>query len=336
MPVSVDRVSTFVGIAHLLARALDSYGLSAEDLFTRAGLTPEARIGSEARISAPLLQRVWHQAEADTGDPCFGITVASMVQPAALHGLGFAWIASDTLFEALRRLAHYYRVLVTAGEVSIEENTQGVLLWWKIPPHGGRVAFSSLDAALALFVQMCRITAGDDLAPTRAELQRPEPLPSTRLHDFFRCPIQFCADENRLYFDTATLSRPLPTANPALARANDEVVAAYLARFDDDVLNRVRAAIVEALPNGVPTQAVVARTLNMSARSLQRRLAAEDSSFTQLQERVRRDVAEQYLREGTRSVGEIAYVLGFSEHTNFTRAFKRWTGLSPKQFRASH
>ena len=118
-----------------------------------------------------------------------------------------------------------------------------------------------------------------------------------------------------------------------MARANDDAVSAYLAQFDDDIVNRARVAIVEALPQGVPAQAQIARVLHMSARSLQRRLTEQGETFTALREALRQELAQQYLRDGERPISEIAYLLGFTEPTNFTRSFRRWTGRSPSEFR---
>ena len=130
--------------------------------------------------------------------------------------------------------------------------------------------------------------------------------------------------------------RHLASANPELARINDQVVVDYLARFDrDSIAMQVRSKIIHQLPDGIPSQEAIADTLHVSLRSLQRRLKEEDTSFRDLLEETRQQLARQYLRDGRRSIGEITYLLGFTEPSNFTRAFKRWTGKSPAQYRAT-
>ena len=111
-------------------------------------------------------------------------------------------------------------------------------------------------------------------------------------------------------------------------------VVDYLARFDRDSLTmQVRSRIIERLHDGTPNQETIAQSLNVSLRSLQRKLNDEDTNFKTLLESTRRELALHYIRETHRSLGEITYLLGFSEPSNFTRAFKRWTGVSPIVYR---
>ena len=110
----------------------------------------------------------------------------------------------------------------------------------------------------------------------------------------------------------------------------------YLARFDhDSIAMRVRATIIERLPDGTPSQGNIAELLHVSMRSLQRRLNNENTNFKELLEGTRHELALQYIREPHRTIGEITYLLGFSEPSNFSRAFRRWTGMSPAEYRES-
>lgn len=328
-----EEASTLSSIAHMIARALQTYKVNSDEVFSKAGIDLSILNNPEARIPSINMQKVWHQSVAATEDPCFGITMAKNIQPSALHGLGFSWIASDTLKEALERLVRYYRVLVTTGEIVLKEEGNNICLWFKIPPHNGQIAYASLDAALGIFIQMCRLTANPLFSPHHVELQRDEPPCTKQIQKYFNCPISYAATENRIFFNKETLEIPLPTANPALARVNDQIVNDYLARFDrSNISNQVRALIIERLPSGIPSQEMVADTLHMSVRNLQRKLQAEENSYKQLLDDVRQQLAEQYLKEGLRSIGEITYMLGFTEPSNFTRAFKRWTGVNPKQY----
>ena len=108
----------------------------------------------------------------------------------------------------------------------------------------------------------------------------------------------------------------------------------YLAKFDsNDLVAKVQAVIIQQLSTGRPSQASIAKALNMSLRNLQRKLKQEGTTFRQLVDDIRRQLATQFIQENSRSIGEISYNLGFSEPANFTRAFKSWTGISPKQYR---
>lgn len=327
--------TTHSGVARMLARTLAHYGLDAREVFSECGLTSIDSMSQDDRVVSVAMQRVWRRAVQDTGDESFGLTFARQLHPAALHGLGFAWAASDTLRDALGRLVRYYRLIATAGAVVLEDGDDEVRLTYQVPGPRGAAAPASLDAALALFLQLCRLTRDDAFAPSQVQLQRAAPQDEGPFQSFFRCPVVFDAPDNSLFFDPADMDQPLPMANPELARANDQVIIDYLNRqADTDIVNRVRAALIESLPAGTPAQDDVARSLNVSGRTLQRRLAEQSLTFKGLLETVRQELAVQYLATRARSVSEVAYLLGYSEPGNFARSFRRWTGRTPVQFQA--
>lgn len=328
--VSTESVTTHSGIAHTMRNTLLTYGCDSTALFQQAGLDNHA---TESRVKAIAMQKLWRLAVEHTGDDSFGITFAQQMQPAALNGLGFSWMASNTLLDAFERLVRYYRLISTAGEVILDQNDAQMKLWYKIPVPAGRAAPASLDAALAVFVQLCRMTKSPDFSPVRVELQRQAPANRDKFSAFFKAEVIYQSAENCLYFDLEELNQPLAMANPELARVNDQIVIDYLQRHDSSHSgNQVRACIIDLLPSGPPSQETVARALNLSARTLQRRLSSEALTYKQLLEDVRHSLAKQYLKEVGRSVSEVTYLLGFSEPSNFARAFKRWTGVSPAAF----
>ena len=157
-----------------------------------------------------------------------------------------------------------------------------------------------------------------------------------RFNAFFGAPIEYEAPDNRLCFDLHLVNQPLLNSNPELARINDQAVIDYLARFDlSNITMKVRASIIEQLPRGTPNQKSIADALHVSLSSLQRKLKDEETTFKELLENTRRSLAMQYIREARRPLGELSYLLGFSEHSSFSRAFRRWTGTSPAEFRRS-
>jgi AraC-like DNA-binding protein len=171
--------------------------------------------------------------------------------------------------------------------------------------------------------------------PVHVTLQRPEPADKTAYADMFGPSIEYAAPAHRLSFDATLVNTRLATAHPELARLNDQTVIDYLARYERSNLTmQVRARIIEQLPDGRPSQEHIAQTLNTSLRSLQRRLKDEETNFKSLLNETQQELALQYIRDSSRTLGEIAYLLGFSEPSNFTRAFKRWTGKSPGEFRS--
>ena len=142
------------------------------------------------------------------------------------------------------------------------------------------------------------------------------------------------AAANSLTLPLKSVDEFLPSSNPKLADLNDQVMIDYLAELDQDNLaQRVKAAILDQLPSGNVTDESVSRVLYMSARKLQRQLESAGTTFYTLLNETRKDLAKKFLSDQDTSITEIAYLLGFSESSAFSRAFKRWMGVSPSQYR---
>jgi len=136
-------------------------------------------------------------------------------------------------------------------------------------------------------------------------------------------------------FDREAAEKPLVTANRELAAANDRIAVDYLARLQrDDLLSRVKVAVLDHLPSGAPSDEDVARALHLSTRTLQRKLRDQGTTFSDTVGAVRRELAEAYVRDRTLTLTEIGYLLGFGDTSSFSRAFKRWTGAAPSSYRA--
>jgi AraC-like DNA-binding protein len=191
-----------------------------------------------------------------------------------------------------------------------------------------------MDAFWASLIALSRTTVAADLAPVSLALSRPEPPCSAQFFALFRAPIAFSAPKDSIVFDRETAERPLPTSNRILARANEQVIAEYLARFQaTDLSGQVRTRLIELLPIGNCNESQLADALNLSRRTLQRRLAEEGTSYSVLLDEARQELAIRYIGEQRLSIKETSYLLGFSEPGNFSRAFKRWTGQAPSNFR---
>jgi AraC-like DNA-binding protein len=334
MTSSTPESTTLGSVAGLLAATLRAGGHDPEPLFVAAEIDAVRATDPNARFPLPRMQKLWKLAVTATGDPCLGLAAARQFQPAILQGLGLAWLVSDNLLDAFRRLVRYARLINSAFDFRLEEQPDCILVTVLpeiLPPD---FEYAAMDLGMAAFLRMCQITAGHPILPRYVTLQRPRPPCLAQFQETFGAAIEYGAPANRLCFDRLELTSHLASANPELARINDQVVVDYLARFDRaSIAMQVRSRIIHQLPDGIPKQEAIAETLHVSLRSLQRRLKAEETSFKDLLEETRQQLALQYLRDSRRSIGEITYLLGFSEPSNFTRAFKRWTGKSPVQYR---
>lgn len=322
----------------LIARAIDSYGLKSRKLFAEAGLDHYRLRDPVARFPYPAVLRLWRLASKSCGDPAFGLTAASFWHPTTLYALGYAWLASSNLDEAFGRAARYTRIVNTAASsvIRIEKTPASyrVLLdasniKLKEPP-----ADATNDAALAMLILMCRAAYGEHFDPLRVTLQHADAGCAARYRELFRCPVAFSQEQNSIWLDPDTAAEPLATANPELVRINDQIVTDYFARLDRaHIVMRVRSKLIEHLPSGGGDEARIAAELHLSQRSLQRKLRAEGISFSELLESTRRELGRDYARDSQHSFNEISYLLGFAEPGNFSRAFRRWYGKTPSEYR---
>ena len=317
-------------------RALDRSGCDSAALFAAAGLDIAALDDPNARYPLAGTTRLWQLATEATGNPCFGLAVASEVTQTTFHALGYSLSASTTLQQAFERIVRYFRLVTDAVELELTHQADGYHFVIRPRPGPELPAHEAVDAFVALFVRFCRAMLGREFSPLRVRLARPAPPAEGRagFDALFRAPLEFGCTETALWFAAPAFERRLEGANPELARLNDEVALRYLARFDRDNLNaRLRAALIEQLPLGEPSAAKLAAQLHVSLRSLQRRLAEEGTSYEDLLTATRRELALSHLADTRYSLSEVAYLLGFADASSFSRAFKRWTGQTPGQYR---
>lgn len=320
--------------ARAIKRALEAAGCDAAALFREAGLDPRALDDPTARYPIENTTRLWRLAVAATGDSAFGLKVASSVTQTTFHALGYTLIASATLKEAFERVVRYFRIVTDAGELELRREGDAYHFLLK-PPAGLQPADEAIDAFVSVFVRLCRAQAGRDFAPLRIDFRRPRPADVAAFERVLRAPLAFGAPVTRIVFAREPFERPLEGANPELARHNDAIVLRHLARLGkQNIRARVESALIERLSHGEPSQAEIARALHLSTRSLQRRLTEAGTSYKALLDETRRSLATSYLADPHYSVSEVTYLLGFSDTSSFSRAFRRWTGKAPSAHRA--
>jgi AraC-like DNA-binding protein len=326
--------TTITTTSQTLWRILESYGLDPAAVFREVGLDPAKWQEPGSRYEDDKLDAAWSRAIELSGDPCIGLRCASYFNPASLQSLGFAWLASDSLYDALSRLVRYARVINSSMELELALAGEECCLAIGQTSHQRRTENEMRDALWAGLLNLCRISLTDSFTPLSLSRCRPEPPCVAEFYTLFRAPIQFGASLDAMRFRREDVERPLPTANRRLARANEQIVADYMARLDNHRFpDQVRARLVEILPTGVVDAEHLARGLNLSLRTLQRRLAKAGTSYSEILDEARRELALRYIAEDRMSIKETTYLLGFSEPANFTRAFRRWTGMSPTGYR---
>ncbi len=320
-------------LLNVLWNILESYRINPEPLFWDMGLNPEVMKQSGGRYKIENIDKLWRKASEVINDPCFGLKAAELWHPSNFGALGYAMLASNTLRTALERLDRYHRVISDEEFMKLDETKEGLRLTLVFRAKKRDIPEQN-DAALAVILSMCRVNYVEDLAPTSVTFTHPKPSCSARFFEYFRSPVLFEAPTDSLTFTTEAVDKNLPGSNPQLAELNDQIMIEYLAQLDQDhITQKVKAIIIDHLPSGSVTDEGVARALHMSSRKLQRQLQSDGTTFNTLLNEIRQDLAKQYVRDQDISMTEIAFLLGFSESSAFSRAFKRWTGVSPSAYR---
>lgn len=329
----VTTATTLTSWARAIRKTLDAAGCDSAALFAAAGLDLAALADAQARYPVPRTDRLWRLAVEATGDPAVALRVAREAGVLSFHALGYSLSASTTLREAFERLIRYFRVVSDGAELRFS-CADGVCRYEIAASRDGHTPIpEAVDAFAYVVVRLCRGLYRRDHAPLEVRLTRPEPPDATPWQRAFRCPVTFGAAANVLRFEASAFDVPLEFANPELARHNDEVAARYLARFGRLLIReRLRAVLIEQLPGGEPSQDKAAAALHLSSRSLQRRLTDEGTTYKDVLDELRRELALSYLREARHSISEITYLLGYSDTSSFSHAFRRWTGVAPSRW----
>ena len=319
----------------ILYNIIESYRIDPQPLFLATGVNPELMKQSGMRYKLNNIRDLWQKASEVIDDPCFGLKAAELWHPSNFSALGYAMLASHSIRTALERMDRYYRVISDEKILALEETADGLTLTLVFSNSLHDIPDRNI-ALLAVILNICRINSAEELAPVSVTFTHPEPSCAAKFFEFFKCPVFFESSTNSLTLSPKLVDEILPSSNPKLADLNDQVMIEYLAELDQNNLaQRVKAAILDQLPSGNVTDESVSRDLYMSVRKLQRQLESAGTTFHTLLNETRKDLAKKFLRDQDTSITEIAYLLGFSDNSAFSRAFKRWMGISPSQYRKS-
>lgn len=312
------------------------YGLNADDLLAAAGITPEQLQQPDALIPFDRVAMLFLQALQASGDPAFGLIVGSMVQPRSYQVLGYAILSCDTLGEAIDRLIRYEKLVGKLGVTRLVEQAGVCRLEWLSPLEGPWSRFLK-EAAIAGWITLARqfVVEVPDFEVFFSHSCDAEP---DRYTQMLGAPVHFNASFSGVQLTASALQTRMSGADAGLRAIMDRQAAALLEEFDSRVnlVSEVRSVLVKVLPDGEPSLESVAQRLGLSERVLQSRLRESGASFTALIDDVRRSLATLYLQQTTVTLIDIAFLLGFSEQSAFSRAFRRWTGESPQVWRRQH
>jgi AraC-like DNA-binding protein len=321
-------------IGQIVKNLCDLHGFDPQKVFDEAGVSLDTIRDPNARIPAQVWDHFAHRAAAYFKDPAFALRAAHCWHPSNLGALGFAWLSSSTLRTGLERVVRYWRLLGEKAAARLEDTPVGLKIVFESGRTDPVVGAITADFTMSLLVSMCRMNYGDALRPVTVSLKRARPDGWQVYRSHYGCPVRFAAGEDSFTLARAHADKPLPTSNRQIAATLDAVLTRQLAQLDKtNVVARCRASLLEQLSSGELSEEEMAQQLHMSRRTLQRKLAEAETTYQQLVDATRRDLALRYIENPHHSITDITFMLGFSQHSAFTRAFRRWTGIAPSEYR---
>ncbi|PKM25766.1 MAG: AraC family transcriptional regulator [Gammaproteobacteria bacterium HGW-Gammaproteobacteria-13] len=334
-------VSSSVSVAYLqgLLDYLERQGVDSAELLERVQLSPQLLAQRDQRIAASTYLELLGHGVRLTGDEQLGLHLGEAVRPGYYGVLGYLIMSCATLADALHRQARYAALVGNLGQVDLADEPPRAGLepqvahsWQPLLPQQKR---QLSEETLAGWVTFGHWISGLDIPPTEVRFQHAAPADTAEYQRIFRCPVLFDQADNALVFPKRLLATPLGQADAQVRLMLDAYADRLLGEIQqgNSVLDRARLELSRQLPEvGADLQQIAAR-LALSPRTLQRRLREAGLSFNQLVDETRQQLVLHYLRDPALELAEIAFLVGFSEPGSLARAFRRWTGQSPGEYR---
>jgi AraC-like DNA-binding protein len=311
-------------------------GSRALSLLNRIGIEPADFANPDTRIPHRTAIELLETGMAQREDPTIGLQAGSLAEPCDLDVLEYAARSCETLGDALSCIARYYRLMHSAAEFLLIEQGDRTIYRYRVTDgvHQPPAANDFVLGSTISFVR--RNTASPGVEAAEVHFAHPEPPYISQYPQHFRCPTYFGGGANEIVFHKASLSAPMVRSDPQVSEAYEQHARRLLERLPaiEGVAGRVRRIVIEQLRGGELTMEFMALRMAMSVPTLRRRLDQEGTTFSNIVDEIRKELAERYLREPSVAVSEVAFLLGFSSESAFHRAFRRWTGVAPSEFRA--
>lgn len=317
----------------MVAAAGDS--VDGSRLLSDVGLDPNGPWDPKEMISATdyydMLERIAGQIDV-TDLP---LRTAASMELDEYGALGLAFKAATSLGASYARIERYARLWSSVVEYELRPDPLGMLFVLQRAGERRLGLRLSNEATLASAVSIARQVSPAPVTPLQVLVRHAAPKTLDAHEAWFGCPVRFDAELDAILFSSQTLAAP--------NRLGDEGISSYLVShlnaelseisLEATIVRQAKDAIAQALSEGAPRMPDIARGLGLSARSFHRRLSEHGLSFKTLTDETRRDLAKGLLRDKQHSLAEIAFLTGFSEQSAFTRAFRRWVGRTPANYR---
>ena len=322
-----------IQLAH---QAMQAMGIDTDDVWQRMGITSEFIDDREVRTPHSAQRAFWKVMEEVTGDADIGLHLAENMNVYKGQVLQYLFLSSPTFGDGLNRALNYQRLLSDASQASIlTEDDEACIQVESASEH--IISVRQLTECMTLsLVRFFQYVTDQQFHPSRICFTHEAPDDLSEHHRLFGCEILFGEPANRLFFEKELLDLPSLHAEPELLQLHEKLASEHVAKLErQDIVVRINRVFAEVLETGQVSLDEVAARLEMKPRTLRTRLTEAGTSFNQLLGDYRCNLAKRLLAGTDESIDEIVYLTGFSEPSTFYRAFKRWTNLTPVEYRNS-
>lgn len=329
-PAATVRIGTVLAIPELLRQL----GADPAEVLADAGIDFALFDSPDNRISHAARGRLLGRCVARTGCRHFGLLVG---QRASLHSFGLVGLLakySPDVGSALRSLVRFFHLHNRGAAVDLSVDEDRTIFSYGAYAPNIETADQIGDGVVAVMLNVMRELCGDRWTPDEVRFAHRRPDDIGPFRRLFNAPLRFDAEQCGLVFSTRWLGRALPHDDPALRRLLQQQIDALETRHGNDFPGQVRSVLRSALLTDAAGAERVAALFSMHSRTLHRHLHAFGTSFRELVDESRFEIARQMLEHSSLDVYRIADTLGYADASAFTRAFRRWSGTTPARWRS--
>lgn len=328
-------MTIFAPLIGTLWRTIEAYGIDPRTVIKENVYQPDSSFRLNERVPYTVYNKILAKAVGLVDDPAVGLKSSEHLHPSHLGALGHAWLASSSLKTAIERSQRFSKMYDERVEMLVSEG-KGCLKVTYLPDDASPMPELIADSQLASLLKLCRLNFGQQLCPYEVTMRRERPDDPSAWTELFGMEVQFGQVENSLALTFADATKHLTGSSPMMVALHEDIIKRQIAELDrSDIIKRAVVAIMDQLPSGQVSEVSVAKTLHMTKRTLHRRLLEKGVGFRALLTGVRKEMVQRFIEEPSYSITEISFLLGYTDTSAFSRAFRRWYGMSPTQARSA-
>ncbi|PKO19083.1 MAG: hypothetical protein CVU39_00600 [Chloroflexi bacterium HGW-Chloroflexi-10] len=332
--ITPEPITVSVTVLTQMFLYLSSLNVDIDAFLRSIGVDPQMVKCADTQLPIETYLHIQESAAEYTKDPYFGLHMGEFAEAGSWSILGYMMMNCKTLGEAFEKSGRYMRIIgnLIEGRAKIQFNKVKVIL--DTPPHAPKMSRHCFESTIASSIRMMRNLTGVEINPLKVTFIYPQPESTVEYERVFHCPVLFEQKENSFTLDIRVGSIPIRMANPTLLAHFEQYAQDFLIEMErkHEYTRCVTKIILAHLDDESLSIEKVARELAVSVRTLQNRLETEGVVFSELLKEIREQLAKKYLRENY-TVEQITYLLGFSEPSVFRKAFKKWLGVTPREYR---